>query len=240
MPQHKIFSEEEATNVLKQAALLHERANSGASDYVPGITAAELERMAREMGIQPEFLRQAIEESTKSAPAPRRGWKTGKEFDHVFDGCLSPDRYDVISSTVSVGFNSNNNTGLRQIGRSVHGSVMAGPSILKLEVTNRGGRTRLKASSSPLLGYILGGELALFGSIISLVSVADSGNVPRAVAGLVVSLAGGFGLFKFFQNWGNRAAEATVEKLCTAIEEELEDQAKAESATQDTDAGSPD
>lgn len=51
----RIFSEQEASEILQRAAKLQEEDRESDPAYTPGITAEELERIAHEAGIDPNF-----------------------------------------------------------------------------------------------------------------------------------------------------------------------------------------
>ncbi len=59
----RIFSEQEASEILQRAAKLQEDDRDSHSSYTPGITEDELERIAHEAGIDPNFLRRAMEKA---------------------------------------------------------------------------------------------------------------------------------------------------------------------------------
>ena len=97
----EVFSEQEASQILQRAVQLHE-SQGQADPYTPGITREELDRIAQEVGVSTEFLAQAIKESQSSSH------KTGplrltEEFEHVIDGELDPNNFDVIAEVAGGG-----------------------------------------------------------------------------------------------------------------------------------------
>ena len=61
MPDERVFSEQEVSQILRRAVQISEEDSSQA--YVPGITQSELERIAAEVGVDAEALSRAILEA---------------------------------------------------------------------------------------------------------------------------------------------------------------------------------
>ncbi len=67
MDPKKVFSEQEAAQLIVDAAKLQESA--GQHDYTPGVTWTELQRMADDVGVDPDYLKKALaKKSTNSKP----------------------------------------------------------------------------------------------------------------------------------------------------------------------------
>lgn len=211
----EVFSEQEASQILQRAVQLHE-SQGQADPYTPGITREELDRIAQEVGVSTEFLAQAIKESQSSSH------KTGplrltEEFEHVIDGELDPKNFDVIAEVAGGGMGQR---GLRQIGRSVEGMVGTGPTLSKLNVSSRHGRTKIHVNSTPFGAIMLGLYPCFIAGLMSSIGLAGSGHGSAAIAtGLGFTVLGS-GLFTVLLRKGHQAAQRLVEKVRSRVEEE--------------------
>ncbi|QYK54462.1 MAG: hypothetical protein KF824_06075 [Fimbriimonadaceae bacterium] len=100
MEPKKVFSEQEAAQLIVEAAKLQE--SDGQHDYTPGVTWAELQRMAGDVGVDPDYLRKVIATQTpgaKKASKPRSflGMPLSEEFERVVDAELPPNNFDVVA-----------------------------------------------------------------------------------------------------------------------------------------------
>ncbi len=157
MDDRKIYSEQEAADLIVAAAKLQESDGEGAS-YVAGVSWAEMQKMASDVGVDPEYLRKALAghsvSSVKAAGKPRRflGMPLSEEFERVVDAELPPESFDVIASEFyNPGYGGGTQGGMGGpsiIGRMIKGQFYEGMMYGTMEVSSRHGRTRIKATSS--------------------------------------------------------------------------------------------
>lgn len=154
MDPKKVFSEQEAAQLIVDAAKLQESA--GQHDYTPGVTWAELQRMADDVGVDPDYLKKALaKKSTNSKPTVKPksflGMPVSEEFERVVDAELPPDRFDIVAGefySMGGGTAQTGYGGPTVIGRMIKGTFYEGCWYGNLEVSSRHGRTRIKANTS--------------------------------------------------------------------------------------------
>lgn len=145
---NRMFSEQEAGDIMKRAAQLQEGAAGDV--YQPGVTRDELRRVAQEMGVGDEYLDQAILERLSNRP---RGLvPTLQMEERVVEGELDPRDFDIVLQNVSV--RSNRRSAPVQIGRSLTAQAWSGTGLVKLQVSSRNGRTRIQVRPRPVLELI--------------------------------------------------------------------------------------
>jgi hypothetical protein len=217
MSEREVFSEQEATDIIRAAVELQERLKSG-DDYTPGLTREELMRMAAEMGLSEEAMRQAIAARGQIQPADKVGFWT-QQFSRVIDRELKPEDFDLVGGTITV--TGNKSGTLKQIGRTLSGTVSGGISYATLDVTSRNGRTRIALKSHPLIAFIFTAYPAIaLGSILGL-SLASGGNpFLGGLAALAAAGAGWFGL-NLTLPLAHRRMKELADELKRRIEEEL-------------------
>ena len=217
MAGKKIFSEQEAAEIMQRAVRMQEESSKG-GDYTPGITEDELQRIAVEAGIDVAFLRKAIagiETDEKSTLGP---FNLTEEFERVVEGEMNPEDYDKILKLVKPG----HNRGISQVGRTLTGIGSVGPHMVHLNVESRQGRTKVKVKDTPVFAYLIGMHGPLIGSVIAVASTAEHGNVLLGLgigAGLLT--IGSFA-FNYLVKSGRRAAKKLTGKVVEAIEEEVD------------------
>jgi len=214
----RVFSEKEASEILRRAAELMEKEVEGGKDYTPGITRTELENIAKEVGVDPKFLELAITQQGK--PESKGGaLRLTEEFERVIDGELDPADFDVIAENIKV-LSRMGHQGMTQIGRSMQASAWTGVSQANVMVSSRNGRTRLKVSSNPLFGFLMGGYPALIGSIISAASLSEHGYVGAGIMAAAGFLVAGVVAVRALISKGHAEAAKLTDKLENAIAEE--------------------
>ena len=218
MSSNRVFSEQEASQILRRAAELMEKAVEGGKDYTPGITRAELENIAKEVGVDPKFLELAITQQGK--PESKTGvLRLTEEFERVIDGELDPADFDVIVENIKP-LSRIGQSGISQVGRSIQASAWTGISQANVSVSSRNGRTRLKVASNSLMAFLMGGYPALIGSIISAAALSENGYVGYGVAAAAAFLVAGVGAVRALIGKGHAAAAKLTDKLETAIANE--------------------
>ncbi len=231
MPQQEeVFSEQEATTIIRRAVELQEE--SAAGSYVPGISREELARIAAEVGVEPRFLEEAIlaggEVESKKGPL-----HLTEEFERVIPGELDPQDFDKVATEIRP-FSNIGQVGVAQIGRSLSASAWTGISQAKVEVTSRGGRTRLKVKSMPFLAIFGGFYPAMMGAIISAAAMGEAGHVAAGLGVAAGLLVAGFVAFRGLLHAGHRASKRLAERLKNVIAKETATQ----DASPQADAGS--
>lgn len=168
----KVFSEKEASEVLRRASRLQEE-RGGA--YSPALTYEEILRIASEAGIDSENVAAAIQ------AAPQKHDKFGwvDEDERVLDVELDPSDFDVVSHVAKSGPEGRRTS--RQLGRTLKLGMYYGRRSYTVEVTSRNGRTRIHVARILFIAYLWtlnGIILALGGGALLL----DSGRLAVAAA----------------------------------------------------------
>lgn len=213
MPEErKVFSEREVAAVVRRAVELQEAAS--AETYQPGVTAAELERVAQELGIDPAHLQRAIKEA--EGAQDRSGLlHLTQEFDRVVDAQLEPEEFDVLLQHLK----PSGHRGFQQLGRSVSGQTWTGCSLASFEVRSAKGRTRIKVRSNPFFAWMVSIHPVLFASFVLLPVLGNTGRLGLALTILIpLWILTGF-VFKALVEAGHRASRRLVENLVGDVAE---------------------
>lgn len=216
MPQEPLFSEAEASEIVKRAVELNEQDKT---DYKPGVTQSELEQIAREVGVDVQCLQRAISEHLAGKPISKEGFRFIQEYERVVDGELATEDFDIVVSELPM---SANQTAPAQVGRSLTAKVMNGLVLSDVKVTARNGRTRVKVRSIPLLSTIFGAQALMFGTIFGAVMIGDKGLIGTGLAVIGTAAAAAYGLFVGGTRLGQKAARSMADRLTRAIAEQTE------------------
>jgi hypothetical protein len=216
MPPEEVFSEQQVSDILRRAAELMEKSAGG---YTPGITREELERIAKEVGVDPKFLELAICEQGQST-SKKGPLHLTEEFERVIEGELDPADYDILAEHIKPLGNAGQ-PAMAQIGRSLQASAWTGVSQAKVTVNSRNGRTRLTVKSTPLFAFLMGAYPAVMGSIISAASLSEAGYIGWGIAAAAAFVAVGATAFSFLLKHGHEKARDLTEKLRGRISEEM-------------------
>lgn len=217
MPEKRVFSEQEVAQILRRAVELTEDETS--KSYTPGITEAELERIAFEVGVDPAALRRAILETgeRKSTKGPL---SLTEEFERVVEGELDPSQFDIIAE----GIKPLSNAGqphMSQVGRTLQLSAWTGVSQAKVTVTSRNGRTKLNVKSNALFQGLMTLHPSFIASLITVASMSERGmGWIGAAIGVGIMSIGAF-LFRKLTGVGHRKAEKLADDLRGRIAETL-------------------
>lgn len=220
--ERKVFSEQEVTAVVRRAVELQETA--GQESYTPGVTATELGRIASELGIDPKYLQQAINESN-STESKKGPFHLTEEFERVVDTELKPEDYDILLKYLKP---TNGRGGSwSQVGSTVSGSTWTGWSNANFQVTSKKGRTRVSIKSNALFAWLVSVHPATLASLVLLPSLASKGHAWLALA-IVLPLLTVAGLaFKGLVARGHKAARELTERIAHAIAETGSDETPA-------------
>lgn len=214
MPENEIYSEQQVAAIMRRAAELQEqKVDSG---YVPGVTKAELDKLAQEIGIDPAFLELALEE-TKNSTNTKSSFGWSEEYERVVDFELQPEDFDVLLSQLKP---MKSSQPLSQVGRTLQGKIWTGSSVAHITVTSRNGRTKIKVKSWPFLA-IMTTLYPAFILTLTSVGVIASGLAPLLWAGLVALLwTIAFVAFRLLLGKGNSDSRKLADKLQAAVLEE--------------------
>ncbi|MBS1714673.1 MAG: hypothetical protein JST30_10100 [Armatimonadetes bacterium] len=200
MKDGKYFSEKDVGKIVRRAAELQEK-STGPSTYSPGVSREELERVAKEMGIDLPYLDQAVQERLQEASGEGLtvlGVPLSREYERVIPGELPPEDFDVVIEETA--FNRKSQF-TNQIGRSLQSHLSSGLGYAKMNVHSRDGRTRLRMKSIPLYAGLLTLYPAFLAALISSVHLTETvAHLPGWVvpgiiaAGLSLGWAGFAGL----------------------------------------------
>lgn len=246
----KIFSEQEATDLVLEAAKLQEEGPSTIEGgYTPGVNYEELRKMAAELGVDEVHLKRAIEnrQSEPKAVAEKK-WRWGlvpyaKTYEAVLEGELPPDRFDIIlDDLVQPGETGVGHMGIGpmgmgmrarrrmryqtapvQIGRTVKGTMQSGWGSAQVTVISRNGRTKVTAESNALLN-----EYRSWGLFFALWVIGTSTSkeiVANGILGGVLAVVFAVGAFlaaNWFAKSGHESVKNKFDGLVSKIEEEIE------------------
>lgn len=215
MEQRQIFSEQEATEILKTAAKLSEQAD-GSVPYKAGITFEELSRMAEDMGIDPAMLQRALKAPTSKDEKSKMGFS--QTLERVIEGEIPRDEFDelYLALTQNSSQVSNRATGMTQVGGTLTGQVMTGPANADVDIISKNGRTRLRVLSKNVLGTVFGIQLAFFGCLAAFGSIAN--GAPLGATALPIGAALGYALYRWFAQIGHKKARELFERLSETAE----------------------
>ncbi len=179
----RVFSDQEAADVLKRAARLQEE--RGESAYAPGVTHEELVRIAIEAGIDPENIEAAIRAASVSPPK-RSFLNLIEENERVVDAELDPSQFDVILDAVKPSRSHQHPVG--QVGRTLTFQTRYKGSLYAIEVVARNGRTRIRVTSNPFVAYITSLHPAILLSIFGAAAIAPRGYISAAALFALVTM----------------------------------------------------
>jgi hypothetical protein len=197
MPDRRLFSEAEISTIIERAIKLQEE-NVAAKSYTPGVTREELGRIAAELGVEPQFLQQAILDQLRPATGNEKASLYREE--RVVDGEVDPSEFDLMLEQIRTVNTRHHPT--QQFGRTLRTQALAGGGFVNVEVTARNGRTRIKAASFPVLQILGTFYPAFLGSIFAGTKLASMGQ-PLAGAAVSVGLFGAAALG--FRAWSKAA-----------------------------------
>ncbi|MCB8933008.1 MAG: hypothetical protein H6534_06150, partial [Chthonomonadaceae bacterium] len=225
--EKRVFSEKEASEIVQRAARLHEAAFESSTPYTPGITREELVRIAKEIGVDPKFIEQAILEG--AGPESRKGvLHLTEEFEQVVQGELSPDRFDLVLDELKV-MNRHQGVGATQVGRTLQATHWTGLSQAQVQITSRSGRTRVNVKSNALFAWLFALHPAFILSVIALASTGEHGMIATGLAITGVLAAAGWTGFRALLKKGHPRAGQLAERLSRTIAEDNAAQAHRES-----------
>ena len=216
-PDTAVFSENEASEIVRLAVELQESSSELAHSYTPGITLDELRRVAAEVGVTEHFLEEALRRKGKAAPATHADPFKGT-YEKVIEGELRPEEFDILLDE----FKSIPNVpGPNQVGRTLRGKTVVGATQADVTITSRNGRTRLKIDYAKGAGCFLAFPAAFVTFIAMFVSMgAGAPWIGLIVLLLAVFVVGkSFGTVnRYMDNQIAQLGDRLVDKIEAAIE----------------------
>lgn len=211
MPEpRQLFNEEEVGLLIRKAAEIQDR--SSTQPYQAGVSEDELVRIAGEMGVSADSLRQAIlDYRTKGQEAKQEGLTTRVE--RVLDQELDPADFDVVTEDLTLSSTERPT----QIGRSISAKVMTGLSQSAINVSSRNGRTRVKVESNPGLGMALAIPPTIIGLAIGLPTLLH-GQMPG-----LFFLVGGLSAASLLIWGGMRSARKNAQTLADKVVQRIQE-----------------
>ncbi len=216
----ELFSEQQAAEILRRAVELQEKAGDPDRPYSPGITETELEAIARESGVDLDFLRQAIIDARSGVPAPGVSTPDKDTFEYVVEGELPPEHADVLLEVAKPIATTTAGTAVAMVGRSVSYTAATNSAYLKINASARGGRTRITVTHdhtvAALVSILPGFFVALMGTIIGLRTMG-----PLGLIWPILAITGAWYLYQFMVKKGRAQAAQTAERMRDHVQDEL-------------------
>lgn len=233
----RTFDEKAVAAILQRASQLERRRSEGAE-----LTLAEIEQIARESGIDPAMVRQAVRDlelkragglGTRLAGAPVRS-----VFERVVHKEISAADHEVLASEIRDALAPLSSTPpqVSSLGRSLTVSASLGRSLVEVHLAPRDGHTviRISLNSSQHAGGLFGGLMGGLGGGVGTNVGLMTGSVlikalevpaPIGIAiGASAFLAVAGGTFALARSLFSRAVNrntATLERLVDRLEARL-------------------
>lgn len=223
MAQDPMFSEQEASKIIQRAVELSEQQTSG--QYAPGITRAELEKIAAEVGVSIDVLDKAIRETVKGDTG-KGGFRFSEEFERVIEGELDPGQYDLVIEGLKPMAN-HGQPQASQVGRTLSLSTWTGVGQAKVDLTSRNGRTRVKVKSNSIFQFLMTLHPALITALVATGALGEKGMVWLGAGIGAAAIAIGASLFGFLTKKGHRKAEDLADDMRDRIANTLESERPA-------------
>jgi hypothetical protein len=218
MESRRVFSEQEVAEILKRAVVI---AENQSATYTPGITLAEVERIAAEAGVPVAAVRQALAEREGTAPRSDSETRPGAAIERVVDGELAPEDYDVVLD----GLRSLRQAGhgqTAQVGKTLQARVWHGGAPTSVQLTSRKGRTRLVVQPQVWFSAFLALYPVFVFSIVAAGSLGEAGQGLLAGLIVVVTTAIGIVVATALARRAQRKAIELAGRLTAKLEEHLE------------------
>lgn len=185
MPE-QLFSEKEASEILQRAARIQE--GSSDAEYAPGVTLAELTRIANEAGIDIKCLQAALS-GTNKTESKTSFFNLAEEHETVINGEIDSDSMGEVLDALREKFSVSQ---LQIVGKSVQAQVGKGSVFGTLKLSSRRGRTRVSFKQIPFVAYFAGLHVPIILSIpLALGLAANHHPLPAILAPLGLLALGG-------------------------------------------------
>lgn len=150
LSENRVFSEQEAADLVLAAVKLQEASATSNQDYTPGITYSELLKIAKDVGVSEDYLRQAMQGHLAPGIAEKKksflGWPLSYTFERVVDVEISPDQFDLVAGELTHPSMASAGAmyGPQILGRTMTGTTYDKTSQSTIKVSSRNGRTRIE------------------------------------------------------------------------------------------------
>jgi hypothetical protein len=222
MAEGRKFSEEEAGAIIRRAAQL--QTSAGAKGQSGPVSYEDLQSLAQEAGIDPALLRQAVLESRAGAI------QTGKnELVRIVEGELEPEEFDVINEFIGP---QGNRFMSSQVGRTMNRYVMAGPGQASVNVTSRGGITKVTVQKNYIGSFMMSAYPFLLAAFILALNLFVRGVWGWGVLSAVVLPVMGIVLFMLVRQLYDRKAQEVLDRIADGLTTHFASQTTKESSAE--------
>lgn len=219
-PEGPIYSEKQAGAILRRAAELSEASAAGEST---GVSLADMERIAGEIGIQPEHVREAASQVDQPEAGPVSGTV---DLERVVPGELTDEVWEDVVAQLRRTFGDPGT--VSQVGQAREWVMAGDHRRMHASLVSRAGRTRISMLWSHAGALATARILwAMFSFMLTFFSVVIGGKLggpnQAALNFLVAAFCSGwafFGISQWAQNW-QRAQRARIEGLMSRIAGQL-------------------
>jgi hypothetical protein len=225
MSDQRLFDDETAGLVLRRAAEMQHESNVPAHRG-DGLSAADLEQIAKEAGIDPAFVRRAIVEAQVSSPetehSPVFGEVKTLELVEVMEGEVSPDSVDRMLEEVQRAFADGGT--VTRTGRSATWSASrtlasSRLSSLVVAITARDGQTEVRITerldnlaSALFVGLGVAGSAVGVG-ISGAVGMGEFGSLALFAGMAVTAVTGFYGTARMLYTRSTRKRRRELQRL---------------------------
>ncbi len=220
MGNRKYFSEQEVTRIIKRAVEVQQNELATKSEYTPGVSLEELERIAGEIGVSPEALARAVAEGGEGKPK-RSMIRFRESYERVVSGELDPMDFDVVTSACKP-MGTNQSTGAQQVGRNLKIKSWTGVGEAVVDVSSRKGRTKIEVTSSPVVPIMASLYPCTFAAIFAGIGVGTINPLAGVATSMAVLGLGAWGTLKMLSA-NHRRAKELADKIAAAVDEHIEE-----------------
>lgn len=214
MPNDKYFSEKEVAEIIRRAGEIQEEKAEGG--YAPGVATEELRKLATEVGIQPEYLEQALQERSGVKPATKNDKNI---IERIIPVVVDPADYDMITDVIKLqpmmSTGTTTSGGVTQFGRTMIGQASESWDNPHFKINSRGGRTKIEVWSDKTVPIVIS-LLWFIPLLLSIVVGKAGGPLMGALYAILVCILTVFS----YRGMDKKAQEASVtvaDKLEKAI-----------------------
>ena len=219
------YDDETSGQVLRRAAELQHESSVPAHGG-GGLSAADLEQIEKEAGIDPAFVRRAIVEAQVASPETERSPLLGEvktlEIIEVMEGEVSSDSVDRMLEEVQRGFadgGSVTRTGRSATWTSSRSLASSRLSSLVVAITARDGQTEVRIterldnlSTALFVGLGVAGSGVGIG-ISGAIGMGEFGSIPLFAAMAVTAVTGFFGTARTLYTRSTRKRRRELQRL---------------------------
>ena len=216
----ELFSEKQATEILQRAIELQESAGDPDKPYSPGVTEEELAAIARESGIDIDFLRQAMKDVRERGFRPKAASPNPDTFEYVLEGELPVEHRDVLMEVAPP--YTTTGVAVTTVGQTTQYLSTKGGHYVRVSASARGGRTRLSLQHDPQMANLAGFLPAFFVSIPGL--ILGLLLSPLGLIFPILAVVVGWYIYKFARDKGRAHTAQLAETMRDRVTEELERQ----------------